>query len=130
MNWTRSPAAIPPRGPRWRGASIRGCSDARCGSVRPEGRPPRFETSGRRTRPSGPASSRVRGPVEVVLAQPDVQLRARESQAAGRLRLVPARVAHDALDRFALDDVEIVRRDGRRLHGPLQAEMTLRDQAA
>src|SRR2546423_12332617 len=111
MKWTRWRAACRERGRRWRATFTRDCSAA--GS----------------SDPRLPVSC-VCSLVEIVLTQPYVKLRARQTQTPRRLRLVATGVAHDARDHVALHGVQIARRrDGcRRLTA--QRQMTGRDQAA
>ena len=59
--------------------------------------------------------------IEIVLPQAHVQLRARQTEALGRLRLVPAALAHDLFDRLALDRVQV---GGRRLGRPARRRTT------
>ena len=51
--------------------------------------------------------------LEIVSAQTDVELCARQAEALGRLGLVPTAVAHDLRNRVALDGPQI---GGRRMH--------------
>src|SRR5262245_61390397 len=72
----------------------------------------------------------LRGVLERVLPHAHVELRARQPQTMGGLRLVPMAVAKDLCDRVALDGVQVGRRRDRRTQRALKSKMLRADQAA
>src|ERR1700694_895693 len=69
--------------------------------------------------------------LEIVLPQAHVELGPRQAETFGRLRLVPAAVAHDLRDRVALDRVQVrCRRRTERPRRGMQGQVSRGDQTA